>query len=391
MNTVLIIALIGINIFFPIISLLPNLILFIISNKYRKFFGFLLAFSLACIAYTWEPSNVMDLYRWHIEVRKFSYMNFNDLITHIQLNFEPINYFIKYAVSKTGDINLLQFIVSLIGYYEMFWMLSDCAIKKKVSFFSFLTVFIFVLISLQYISFISGLWFNFAIINFSVGIYLEQQKNTKHFHWIFYILSICIHISTIFLLGITIASKLTKTKIKFSKLCIVFAFFLFIGNVLSFLNTHINFEIIKYIYHLYVAYFLKGDQFGYLHNGITLYLAIARLIACLAIIIIYKNKNLKTEYYNLLIISCISIIAVLINAGVFTRYAFYMQLITFPLILDYINEKKLTKNKLAVIVGIILVSFVMTYPQIVSIKKSGIINNIHDNLTKSTFNLRNGG
>lgn len=385
MNIAVVVLMILFTILFPIISLPFNFLIFLFTHKYKKIYAFLMAFSLASIAYVWNPGSEMDLYRWHLEVINFKSFNLHELSEYIKINLEPINYLIKYCVSKTGNVNLLQFIVVFIGYYEILWMFSDYSYRKSIKISAFLITILFVISSLQYIGFISGLWFNFAIINFALGFYLNYERNTKWIHWIFYIVAPLIHISTIFILCLLVFTKMKKRKVKLFSLIIVFIVFLMIGPILTFINSKIN---IQYIYNLYESYFINGSQFAVLNNGTNLYLAICRLFICL--LIVNSVKNNEEKKYNFIIFVIVSVFAILISSTVFVRYAFFVQLISIPLIMDYFNKSVITKKICGIGIVVIIVSLLMFYRQYTSLKTSGIIPSIENNLFNNIFSLKNG-
>ena len=380
-----------ITIISPVIALPLNIIAFFAFKKHKKFIAILLATSLACIAYIWKPDSHMDLYRWHLNMKYFSKANISALIGYIKLNFEPLNYTIKFIIAKNGNYNLLQFFVSMIGYYLIFWMLSDYHKVKDISNFSFFVVTTFILMSLKYIDFISGLWFNFAIIIFALGVYLNYIKQTRYMHWLFYIIPILIHTSSIYLLIILVITKILKLK-DYKKIGIITFLAAFcIGPVLTFVNNNVNISIVKFIYEMYINYFLDGQKYSSLHGGTNLVLALFRLGVC--IIILLSNKKLLDNYdnrYKVFIVMCItSVIAILFDAQVYIRFVFFIQLISAPILLEYFSGKYSNKKTIVLFVVLILIMF-LVYRQYEQIQTSNIIPCIKNNIINDIFNLKNG-
>ena len=391
MEISLIILSIFFTFFLPMISVVINLMNFIIVKKNRKIYAFLTAVSLGLIAYTWDPAESYDLYRWQQEIRLFSYSNFNAVIQKISTDLEPLNYIIKYFVSKTGNFDFVQLLISTVGYFEIFWMIADYTKNKRINVLNFTIGTIFTLISLKYVDFISGLWFNFAIINFAFGIYLDYTKQTRKIHWLFYVIAITTHISTIYILILLIISKLLNIK-KYKKLAILtFTISLLLGVILNYLDTHLNIFIIHYISKLYSAYFINGDQFNYLHAGSSFIYAIARLI--IVIIILYcERKNFTNKNQKLIvfiILTCSSTIAILFNAKIYIRFIFFIQLITLPIFYDFLS-KKLTYTKMIIVYCIIFLSFFLIKIQYNQMKSTKLLECINNNLLNPIYKLENG-
>lgn len=393
MEYILIIISCIVTFFFPMLSLIINAFNCIIVKKKKKIFAIFVALSLATVAYVWKPSSIYDLYKWHSEVKMFNNYNLNDLINHITINYEPMNYIIKYLCSKIGNINMLQSIVCFAGYYIILWIISDYTTQNKCNNFSFTIVSIFAILSVGYINFISGLWFNLAIITFALGIYLNYAKNTKWLHWVFYILSISIHISTVYILLILITSRILKVKKNF-KIIIIISYFasLFIGPVLTFLNLNINISIIHYIYKLYVSYFINGSQFSNLHTGINLYEAIIKLLICVLFICNSKDKikEYNKEYLLFLAILIPSILALVFEAKIIiVRYSFFVVLILIPLLLDYFTKEK-NKKIICVTCGLLMFFNILAYRQFQAIEKAQLDKCIDNNMTRNILQLENG-
>ncbi len=391
MNLIILIISILITFLFPMLSFPINITNYVLIKKERKIYALLVAFSLGLIAYTWKPAIAYDLYRWQQQIRIFSYSGFSAVIQRIITDLEPLNYIIKYIISKTGNFNLVQLFISLIGYYEILWIIADYSKNKKINILPFTIGTIFILLSLKYIDFISGLWFNFAIINFALGIYLDYTKKTKRIHWMFYLISVLTHISTIYILIMLIISKTIKTENYKKIIVITFIISLLFGPILLFLDTHINMYIIHYISKLYNSYFINGDKYDYLHAGTNLLFSVVRLLITLAIFY-NERKNLKEYNPKLIIfilITSASTSAILFHAKVYIRFIFFIQLVAIPIFFSFLSKKN-THFKTLIISLIIFLSTLLIRIQYNQMKSSELLKCINYNLNKNVFNLKNG-
>ena len=184
----------------PVVALPFNLVGLVFNRgKARKAFGFLLALSLAFIASIWIPSDKADLYRHYQQVDTLSNFNFNQLGYFLGESLEPMHYFIKFIVAQTNNNCLLQFLVVLCGYFELFWILCDYVDLKKVKASTFIIAFLYVFSSVQFINFISGLWFVFATINVALGVYCYYFRGTKYLHYIIYLLAASLHLGALYM------------------------------------------------------------------------------------------------------------------------------------------------------------------------------------------------
>lgn len=370
--------------FFPILTLPITVFSFITAARYRKLFGVIIAFQLALIAYIWIPSENMDLYRWHESVKYFTvHHKIDDLLKVISEQLEPLNYLSKYLCARIGNKNLLQFSITFTTYSEMLWILSDYSENKKLK---VRTVFIctaIILLSKEYIGLISGLFFNFATTTFVLGYYLERYKNKKTLAIILYICAICIHISTLYLVVLYIYSVLRKDKMTKIELGIVALSFFIVGPILEALSSF-GF-VFQYIFRMYDAYFLHGDQFDSLHSGTNLISSIMRLILCY--IVYYSTRKQfseKEKNCKLPLLLLLTLPALILQSGVFVRFPFVAELIIIPRMVEFFNRKTTSNMALVHIFTIFLIAF-LARKQIGSISNSGIVEQIKDNAATPVY------
>ena len=375
---------------FPILSTIVNFLGFIMSKKHKKIYGMLTALSLATIAYTWKPASNYDLYRWHLEMKYLSHYNFQNFIKFATSNIEILNYGMKYYLALLGDKNLLQFFVTWIGYSEIFWMIADYSKDKEYPKIQFTIMVFFILISLGYIDFISGLWFNLAIINFSLGMYLYSYKKNKMIPYLFMIISALFHVSTIYLLVLFLFLKLTKNRHLIRKSVILFLIFLLVGPILNFLSNTFNVGIFNTFNKLYNSYFIHGDRFESLHGGSNLALALFRLFICVMMILMYcKNEQVKTSNYNLAVFVVFSVVPLIAQAGIFIRFIFFIELLLIPIFLDFVKEKEMKNTKFIIFFIILIIIGLLFVKQYSALKRSNISTGINNNILHNVFNLEN--
>lgn len=374
---------------FPILAC-PIFFLGIIFSKKKKTCALFLALSLAAIAYLWKPTNVYDLYRWYLEMKTISSFNLSEMTQYAFNEIEVINCFIKYIFAQTGNYALVQAFVSFVGYFTIFWIICDYSKRNNIKRFSIFITLIFTILSLYYIDFISGLWFNLAIIIFALGVYLDYVLNTKWIHCICYICSMFIHVSIFYILILMIYTKICNKKNIYFNIIVVILLFLVPNILFTFLHNNFGGLFVNTMYKLYNSYFVNGSQFAALHNGSNIVIALLRV--SVYIIIIYFMKNTKFKNLKIFSILCIaSTLALIINASVFIRYIFFIQIICIPFLLQFFNTNNINKIKIILLSFIFIVIMILCYKQYTSIVKSGIIDDVSNNATSNILNLDNRG
>lgn len=376
------------TLFFPYIMLPINLLLFMFTKGQRKVYAILLSFCLALGAYIWIPDNTMDLYRHHLQMKTFYMMDISGLLDYIKVNFEPIQYFLKFFISKTTNFNLLQFIIIFIGYNELFWLLGKYSKTNDVSVKTFCISSIFVITSLRFLDFASGLWFYLSIINFAVGFYYEHMEQKNKVGIAFYIISVLIHTGSIFLVILYVLSHLIDISKKniYIKIIIMFAIFFLTGFVLTFLYKNINSSLVRFLFEMYNSYFINGDRFSSLHNGVTLYLSIINLI--FSFIILRVSNFVYNKPNNFAYFLIFSIFAILLQATIFVRYTFLVLILLIPYLMHLLEDKKSSKQLKFLIITIILsLISINLYRQYVQITNLNLIANIKEKYALSVFEL----
>jgi len=382
---------------FPVLASVFNFFGMILMNgKARKYYAFLFAFSLAVIAYVWIPDSSMDLYRHHYDVGLLTGFNVEKLGVFIKANLEPLHYLIKFVVGQTGNYNLLQFIVVLIGYFGLFWMICDLAeIKKcKRAVFSLICLYAFSVI--RFIDFASGLWFNLSIITIALGVYLSYYRETKWMQYVMYAMAACIHVGTIYaIVLIIIMSKLRLFKrIRLSVVLMTFLVMLSFGGIVLLINNVFGseFQLVGILNRMYDGYFVNGLQFEELHTGWSLSLSVANMVLCLILgIWHYKKIKVMRDYDCLLIYFTVSVMATIVGAGVFIRFRSLSVMLALPLIISYLRDVKSKGAGLILVLAIVVLTSIQLYRSFVQAQSTGLMQRMNVNITRSVFNLSGGG
>lgn len=382
----------------PILAIPVNLLGIIFSNgKTRKTYGFLLAFSLAILAYIWIPDQNMDLYRHHQQMSLFSGGNVGNLISYIRADLEPLHYLTKFVVAQTGNYNLLQFIVVLVGYFELFWLGCDLAETMKIKKGVFLVTLLYAFSSLRFIDFASGLRFNFAVINISLGIYFMYFRNTKWLQYLFFLIAISMHVTT--LLAIVPILLFTKMKmfkkIKPSSIVILAAVTLSLGAILMIMNNVFgsNSSLMSVFNKMYDSYFSVNtfESTSKLHIGWNLAFPVFNMAFCLISSICMYKKFKNQHYSSLVFYFTIWALIMTFTSGIFMRYGFMIVVMALPIISEFLEHLKKEREKFLLL---ILTLFVLTGTQLArsfnQMYDSGLTNQLEDNLTKDVFHLLEG-
>ena len=215
-------------------------------------------------------------------------------------------------------------------------------IKKGVVFLLLLYGFF----AVRFIDFASGLWFNFAIINMALGVYLKFFKKAKYLPYILYTVAVLSHIGTLYMLLVMLIFSKAKIfkKVRVPVIAGVLIVALSFGGIVILINNLLgeNSAIVDVINNMYDAYFVNGVQFVELYAGWNMVLRWVTLIICIVLAIHYsKDKNTTlSEYSSFLLYLALYIAVTMINAGVFARYGFFVAILSLPLIAEFLMSIK---------------------------------------------------
>lgn len=320
---------------FPILSIPLNFLLTLISKKNKKCFMMNNAVALAFFAYNWIPPKNYDLYIWQLNCSMLAKLPFTSVIKYILTNGEPLNNLIKYIIGLTGNFGLLQFTIVLISYLIINKILLIYKEKFKLSNFSFSLIYLFTLLVLIYVNFISGLFFNFAAIIFTLGV-IEFYDN-KYKTGIFLIaISALLHSGMFFPISIFLILILNKSKLSLKSIIITIVFGLSLSYIIPFLLSNINISIFSELSVMYKGYFLQ-NTYNSLNSGITYFLNLLKLLPLVFILMFVKNKYFCSEALGILIF--VSSFLVSVKSPIFSRYFYMSCLMVLPKYGTYIDDK----------------------------------------------------
>ena len=320
---------------FPILSIPLNFILTIISRKEKKYFMMNNAVALAFFAYNWIPPENYDLHVWQLNCSMLANLQFINAIKYILINGEPLNNLIKYIIGLTGNFGLLQFTIVLISYLIINKILLIYEEKFKLSNFSFSLIYLFTLLVLIYVNFISGLFFNFAAIIFTLGV-IEFYDNKYKTGIFLIVISALLHSGMFFPICIFLILILNKSKLSLKPIIITIVFVLSLSYIIPFLLSNINIPIFSELSIMYKGYFLQ-NTYNSLNSGITYFLNLLKLLPLVFILIFAKNKYFYIEALGILIF--VSSFLVSIKSPIFSRYFYMCCLMVLPKYGTYIDDK----------------------------------------------------
>ena len=391
-SIILLLANFILTVLFPILSIPISVFGMIFSNgKFKKWHGFLLALSLAVVAYIWIPGESMDLYRHHRQLFALNDGNTEQLWVYIRKNLEPAHYLIEYFIAQTGKFDLLQFLVVLCGYAEITWIVCDLSEIKKTKRSTFVLILIYAILGLSFINFASGLWFHLATINTALGVYLRYFRKTKYLHYFFFILAPCLHLGTLYMiLAMIFFGKIPLfKKIRLSHLMIIFIGAFMFGTIVSVISNIVGSDsiIAKIMNGKFTEYFINGSQFDYLHTGWNMYIAVSGIVLSL-ILALYCAKNKRDEIFaSFVAYMAVFVLANIMNAGVFIRYGYFMMMMSFPLMANVYQLTEGRRIRLLLTATIITLAGMRGCLSVRQIGNAGLTNQIKANATKSIVEI----
>lgn len=390
MSVVLLLIVVIITLLFPVLSIPVSIFGLIVEKGWiRKSYGFLLAFSLAVIAFIWIPGNTTDLYRHHTDVITLENGGIESLGSYISKNLEPAHYLLKFFVAQTGKKDLLQFLVVLFGYFEIFWIVCDYANIKKTKRGIFALLLFYAFSGLRFIGFASGLWFYFALINMTLGMYLVYFRKTKYIQWFFFLLAICLHMGVLYILIVALLMYWLRffKKVSIPRIAMVVFVALSFGTIILLFNnifdTGSTFG--RIINRMYDSYFINGDQYENLHSGWNLFLPLMNAVICFVLGCWASKRDDGERYYSFSVYMAAYIIATIIIAGVFVRFGFLMVMMSLPLIEKFLSSNSDRVSRLSVFIIIMVVGGLRVASSFNQMSGHGLTKQITDNITNSVF------
>lgn len=366
---------------FPLLSPFFHFFGMAINKKNRFIYFLFFALILGLIAFLWIPNNQYDLYTWHAQMSRISTYSFHEFIQYAFQEGEILAWTIKYIFSFVNH-NFMEMFCITVSYSALFYMLHDYSKENNISNLSLFINIFFIVLSIPFLNFISGIWFVFSTIIFALGVYFDFVKNKKKYAILFYLIALCLHTSMIYpiLLRIAFGNKNSAN----------FGLRLFIIAVLSILATNLipiflnvfSFPFLSQINVMYQYYFLS-TEFNELHSLSYILLRLLQVAPC---IYIYLNTEEKTPLERFGFFVFVSFILLIIPARIFARFGLLIQLLFIPTLLKYFQRFNYKTISL-IHIYIFLLSCYLIYDQGKAMIGSGIFTALSNNLFQSIFNV----
>lgn len=354
----------------PIFAAIISSFHILFSKKKKTIYFVIISFILAIIAYHYIPDLSEDLYRHHIDVFNISLLD-NESIRYNLLNgTEQISYIIKYLISLTGNVNLLQFFITFIDYIIIFYIINKILEKYNISNLSYLLILGFTVCSFNYLTIMSNLWNTLALLIFSLGLYLEyEEKKPKWLCYLIYLSTVFIHSSMVVPLVLILVFKLMGEKINFKIITVIIIGIISLEPILDFMISNFNASIFLELKSFYNNYFLNEDNFSYLHTTSVLILYLSKLVPYI-IAYFFIKKNNKMIDFSLIV--TILILVLFMKSTFSIRFIPIVQLAGLPLLCEVFSKKNKQTNLIFILILIILLIGVIYYQYIQIVNKNFI-------------------
>src|SRR5690606_9712632 len=192
----------------PIVSL-P----FILEEIYlrRKGASFCLAMCMGVLTYLLVPDWSLDLARYYQHFDHISELDFREFLEYLSLRSDYIFYFLFFITAKLGlKFQILLFLLSTFNFYVVFYIFD----KISISFDNFrrFKYFIFLILSIGLIYYLTATRFTLAISFLLLFLYNYYFADQKRKAYIFFGISIFIHVAIIFYLPFFLIIPRIKNK-----------------------------------------------------------------------------------------------------------------------------------------------------------------------------------
>lgn len=373
---------------FPIYSIPFSLFASIRDYKNRMIYLIELAIGLAFLAYCWQPEEIYDLYIWQNQAISLSRMTFKQFLEYSGSNAEIINLFVKFIIGKSNNVSLLQLFVVTSGYINIFYILHDSCKNAQINRFGYTITFIYVIVSLLYLNFISGLFYTWALTITALGIYLYYSKNKKMISIILFIVSILIHTSMLFPIIVFVMFLLSKSNINYKSFVIILIICILPNVLLPILSRYTNIAIFNEIYIMYKGYFLL-DVYNEMNSGGLMFVNV--LMSIPLYLIYFFNKKKVDKLGKLAVLLNIVTWLLYLTAPIFVRYVYLTVLLFMTTFEKYFDSKSenvaQANNKQITFVLICFIEIIIIFYQFYLLKDISIMKIISDNFCKSLLSI----
>ena len=196
---------------------------------------FLFILMVVIIAFCYQPLITDDLYRYHLLIDKMRNKSFEWILFSSPYIHEPLSNLIFFTVSKVTPNNNIYQVIGVVFIYGIFFL----NLRKITAFNISKEENLYIVTFLSYIILlfsISGTRNTMAAMLFSFALLREKENK---YSWIFYLFSVCTHISMLPIVIIRILCFfLPKKRINFIHILLLFWAFLIKFILKNLYNIH---------------------------------------------------------------------------------------------------------------------------------------------------------
>ena len=271
------------------------------SKKCKILYSAILGILIGTMAFYFNPAEDFDLVRHQQVVRDYQNTDISDFFENTgRHELELLPQFISFLISRTNNVDLLQFFIISIGYTLLFYMLLDYKKKKNISNLKFIPLFIIMMFGQFTLYFFSGLYNYLAIILFAFAFYLDYEKKCKKkYCYPLYLLSVLMHSSMILPSVLLMLFKFSGNVIngKFIRrfvmglLIIVFSFIL--------LTDVLQVEAILHLKYVFMTYVIENTRMKNYYWGNILFMEILKAILSFTMFMYYSKIRKKQNEFTL--------------------------------------------------------------------------------------------
>lgn len=322
----------------PLISF-PFVIIGLRQNKkHRNIYLAIIAVFCALFSYSYQPTSVEDLYRHHIDTAQYENMSMEKFSDVVSSNSEQISIVYKYLISKTGNLNLLQFFTSAVSFFILLYLLTEySSVEKEVRGWKLVGIWFFVLSGFHFLVITSGIFYTLALELFSLGVYMDYKKNRKLFAWILYIAPILIHTCCFLPFLVMILYKILGSRNNLRNMLLLAIAVLSIGFLMNIASSYLNIPLFSELSSLYKAYFGNEEYWSDLHSVPVLLLYLSRMLPVFGGRVISHSRDAISDFA---IFMAVGVLILYLQTTFSIRYIHIVVLCGLSLIFEGAKDKK---------------------------------------------------
>ena len=369
----------------PILSLPIQLYFLFKSEKYRKIYTFYISVIIGIIYMNATPTKNFDLYRYYIKMNALQNFNFNEMLTFIKENSEPLMNIIFYIFANITYRKYIILFTSVIFYNLYFYMFFDYADKLKLN----KKIVNFLIISFMIANSITEtiicIRFSLAAIFLMFAIYVDMVKNKKQWYYkLLYVIPLLIHNSMFIFLAVRMLMVFNKEKLNKYILTLL---------IVASLCPSIIILILKHLPKIPVFVGLM-NRLGYLtanvdFNNYKLLTTAINIAVSILLVDIYR-KNPKNKITQLCILYFIPAICLIFGVTITERlYVILIMIMTFPVMEYYkkIGPKYINKSNFIIYFSFFGCLIFKFRSQIIMLNNCNALEPIMNNMIKNIVSI----